>query len=128
MFHHAWASFCAEFPEDPDPGESRCTGIGEHLAERLRQAGLCVTGTDFWRDSGYQVDCRVNGKAVYFFVSYVGHRPVEYVLCCTSDRGLLAWFRGVSDSAERWELARSIHRILEADARFQNIRWYVERG
>src|SRR5947209_8399132 len=124
MFQHAWASFCADFPDDPDPEESRCTGVGEYLAGRLRGAGMCVTGADLWRDCGYQVDCRVNGKAVYFYVAYINRAPAQYVLCCTSDRGLLRWLRGENDIAERWELARSVHRILASDPRFGEIRWY----
>ncbi len=128
MFRHAWASFCADFPSDPDPAELRCETVGEYLAARLREAGLCVTATDNWRDSGWSVDCRVNGKRVYFFVTYYGQAPVGYVLCCTSDRGLVGWLRGVNDVPERWQLARAVHRVLAADSRFREIRWYVEQG
>jgi hypothetical protein len=128
MFPHAFVSFCADFPEDSDPAESRCEGVGEYLAERLRAAGVSVTYTDNWRDCGWEVRCRINDKPTYFFVTYIGKDPVQYVLCCTSDRGLIAWLRGRDDAPERWNLARSVHRVLRGDPRFREIRWYVERG
>jgi hypothetical protein len=128
MFRHAWASFRAAFPEAPDPAESRCEAVGEFLADELRRQGTTVEGTDCWRDSGWEVNCRVNGKAVYLFVSYVGRSPVEYVLCCTSDRGLWGWLAGRDDTAERWRLARAVHEALKSDSRFSDVRWYVERG
>jgi hypothetical protein len=128
MFEHAWTTFCADFPEDPDPAESRCQGVGDHLATRLRETDICVTGTDSWRDCGYQVDCRVNSKAVYFFVSYLGQWPDQYVLCCTSNRGFFSWLRGISDVPERWKLARAVHRIMVRDPSFKEIRWYIEQG
>jgi hypothetical protein len=128
MFQHAWASFCADFPDDPDPEESRCQGVGDYLAARLKEAGVHVVGTDLWRDCGYQVDCLLKGKVIYFFVSYVGQPPVQYVLCCTSNRGLFAWLKGVDDTPERWQLAGAVHGVMAADSRFHDIRWYVERG
>jgi hypothetical protein len=128
MFQHAWASFRADFPEDPDPEESRCEGVGEFIAAGLRRAGIMVEGTDSWRDCGFQVNCQVNANAVYLFVSYIGQGPVQYVLCCTSDRGLWAWLKGRDDTAERWHLARAVHDILRSDSRFRDIRWYPEWG
>ncbi len=128
MFHHAWAAFRADFPEDPDPAESRCEGLGQFLATSLRQTGVAVTGTDCWRDCGWEIDCRINGKAIYCFISYVGQGSVEYALCCTSNHGLIAWLRGINDLPERWELARHIHRVVSTDKRFLEIRWYPESG
>ena len=128
MFEHAWASFCADFPEEPDPAESRCEAVGEFLAAGLRRAGITVHGTDSWRDCGWQVNCQVHGKAVYLFVSYAGQGVVQYVLCCTSDRGLWGWLTGRDDTAERWRLARAVHEVLRSDSRFSDVRWYVERG
>ena len=128
MFSHAWASFRADFPEAPDPAESRCEAVGEFLAAGLRRGGTTVEGTDCWRDSGWQVRCQVNGKAVYLFVSHVGQGPVQYVLCCTSDRGLWGWLAGRDDTAERWQLARAVHEVFMSDSRFNDVRWYVERG
>jgi hypothetical protein len=128
MFPHAWASFCAQFPDDSVPSESRCQGIGEYFAGRLRDAGVCVIGTDLWRDCGCEVNCLVNGKPIYFFVSYVGQGAVQYVLCCTSDRGLIGWLKRVDDAPARWQLARELHRIMAADVHFHDVRWYVEKG
>jgi hypothetical protein len=128
MLPHAWASFCAEFPDDPDPVESRCSGVGEYLAGQLRKAGGSVIGTELWRDCGYEVNCRINGKPIYFYVSYVGLGAVQYVLCCASDRGLIGWLKRVDHTAERWQLANALHRVMAADSHFRDIRWYVERG
>jgi hypothetical protein len=124
----AWVSFCANFSEDRDPADSRCEAVGQYLAVQLRQSGVVVTATDNWRDGGWSVDCSINDKAVYFFVSYYGKPPVQYVLCCTSDRGFIAWLRGIDDISERWELARAVHRIMIGDSHFREIRWYVENG
>jgi hypothetical protein len=125
---HAWASFGADFPEAPDAEETRCEALGEFLAAGLRRRGITVEGTDCWRDCGWQVNCRISGKAVYFFVSYIGQGPVQYVLCCTSDRGLWGWLTRRDDSAERWRLVQAVHEVLIPDSPFNDIRWYVERG
>ena len=124
MAPNAWASFCAKFPEDPNPCESRCAGVGEYLATRLRQAGINVAATGNWRDSGWAVKCQIDGKLIHLFVSYYGKAPLEYILCCTSDRSLLAKFLGTSDVAARWKLAGFVHFVLAGDPRFSDIRWY----
>jgi hypothetical protein len=126
MAPDAWASFCGRFPEDPDPAESRCAGVGEYLATKLREVGVTVTASDNWRDCGWSVDCRIDGRPIYFFVSYYGKRPVEYVLCCTSDRGLITWLRGINDVSHRWKLAKAVHGVLMGDDRFSEVRWYQE--
>ena len=53
---------------------------------------------------------------------------VQYLLCCTSNRGLWGWLTGRDDTADRWQLARAVHAVLTSDSRFTDVRWYVERG
>lgn len=128
MHPHAWATFAAELPNAADPRESRCQAVGEILAAGLRDGGVVVLEADLWRDSGWEVRCQIDGKPAYCFVSYYGVPPVEYVLCCTSDRGLLDWLRRVDHVPRRWVLARAVDRVLASDDRFCNIRWYIARG
>lgn len=128
MHRHAWATFRTSFPDTSEFHDRPGYPIALHLEAKLRQAGMEVTGIDGWRDSGWEVDCRINGKRIYSFFLRLLDGSGVWVLCCTSDRGLWEWFRGEDHFAERWELARAIHAVLSQDDRFEDIRWYVERG
>lgn len=124
--YNASCSFTSTFSEDPNPEESRCSGIGEFLERELAAARIRVIQSDCWRDCGWEIDCEINGINVNLIVSYVNFGQVQFILMCGSNRGLLGWLLGSDHSAEHWELARVVHRILNADDRFSNIRWYVE--
>jgi hypothetical protein len=121
---NAWVSFRADFPDDPDPEESRCKALGEYLIAALPRAGVPVLAADSWRDAGWSIDCRIDDRVLYVIVTYPGAPDIDYVLCCTSNVGFFDWLRGRNDASARWTLARIMHQILTNDPRFADIRWY----
>lgn len=128
MHRHAWATFRSTFPEDCEFPHAPGYPIATYLESKLRESGIEVTAVDLWRDSGWEVDCKINGKRIYLFFLRLLDGSGNWVLCCTSNRGPLAWIRGEDHIEERWELARAVHAVMAQDGRFQDIRWYVERG
>ena len=126
--YDAWCSFRSTFPEDPNPEETRCSGIGRFLEHELSAARFRIVESDCWRDCGWELRCQINGVMVDLVVSYVNTGQVQFILVCGSGQGLVGWLLGIDNSAENWELARAVHRILSNDDRFTEIRWYVETG
>jgi hypothetical protein len=121
----AWVTFTstlpAEAPDDPHPKGAPVAG---RIAQRLAEAGVTVTGTENWRDSGYLVDCVTDDRRVYFVVSFHGDGPREWVGMCTSDVGIQDRIRGRYPTEQIKLVARAIHDVLQADDAFANIRWY----
>jgi hypothetical protein len=121
----AWVTFTSTLPnEAPDDPHPKGAPVAERIAQRLAEAGVTVTGTEDWRDSGYLVDCVLDGRKVYLVVSFHGDGPRQWVGMCTSDVGILDRIRGRYPTEQIRLLARAVHGVLQGDGAFANIRWY----
>jgi hypothetical protein len=121
----AWVTFTSTLPiEAPDEPHPKGALVADRIAQRLTAGGVNVVGTDNWRDSGYEIDCLVDNRKVHVVVSFLGESPRQWVGCCTAHVGLLDRIRGQAPSEQIQHLARAVHRVLQGDGDFSNIRWY----
>jgi hypothetical protein len=119
---HPHATFNADFPNQ-EAFEPPGRPLADYLAESLRLAGYVVT-VDNWRDVGWSVDLNIDGAAVYlYFAAFEG--PDDWLLCCTSDVGLIKRLFGrPTNEKQKRTLAILVDKALKADLRVSNIRWY----
>jgi hypothetical protein len=110
-----------EAPDEPHPKGAL---VAERIARGLAGAGVTVTATDNWRDSGYLVDCVIDGRKVYLVVSFHGDGPRQWVGMCTSDVGMLDRIRGRYPAEQIRLLARAVHEVVQGDGAFADVRWY----
>jgi hypothetical protein len=120
-----FASFRSTMSDDGDAHPK-----GHRVTTRIRErlpSPVIVRRWDNWRDCGYSIECELEGRPVYAYVVHLGDGPRQWVLCCTSDRGIVARMLRGSDLAQRQELARAVHSALRSDPTVSDIRWYPDR-
>ena len=123
MQDHYWVTFvrdvAADHAEHP-PGEPLAMRIREGLVAR----GIDPAKVEVWRDVGYSIDCTIERRAVYLFVSVFERDANLWALCCTSDLGFLGRLRHGSDQPQRRQLATAVDAVLRDDATVTDVRWY----
>lgn len=118
-----WVSFQSLLADD-DPHEPPGGAIACRLREHLAAQGVQCDPVENWRDCGHSVDCTIDSLRIYWFVTWVDPANT-WVVCCTADRGVFRrLFRRVGGQQQLVKLADAMHRALEADDNFGEIRWY----
>lgn len=121
-------SFRADFPEDTDPSYPEGIVLAEYLVEQLQTAGYTCTEPDNYEDFAWWFDCKSKGRTFFMLVGLLDDGPRQWLLTADSTLGFISRLRRINDRSEHQELCLAVHRVLESDTHFSEVRWYTASG
>ena len=117
-------TFKTDFPESSEFDYPKGYSVAKFLQNELARKGIKVHTMDNYDDFAWSVDCQINDKNIFFFVSYLGSKQSEWQLIVCSIIGFFGRFFGWKNENERSILANAIHDILTKDNRFSDLKWF----